>query len=45
MSIRLPPTLNPDDAEKAVRKFFENKIIDGFKINVDNISKGEGFNA
>lgn len=45
MSMRLPPTLDPEEAEKHVMNNFDNKIVDGFTIKVSNIQKGMGFNA
>ena len=45
LSMRLPPTLNPDDAIKAVQNHFDYKVVDGFTLKVSNFSKGEGFNA
>lgn len=45
ISIRLPPTLDPNVAQKAVQDFFDGKEVDGYKFKVSNCQLGEGFNA
>lgn len=44
MSLRLPPTLNPDEAKKSLLNFFENyKGVEGAKFKVYDIITGGGF--
>lgn len=46
LSLRLPPTLNPEDAKKSLKNFFENyKGVEGAKFNVYDIIVGGGFSC
>ena len=45
LSIRLPPTKNPEDAKRAVIKLLTENPPNGAKVTVTNAKGGAGFNA